>query len=296
VAPGGGDLQGPPRERLPPDVGEIGVRSPPRGRLRGRGGGGGGSSSAARIARASCSVAAGWTGSPGAIVASRWLSFGTMAATRPCRRARSSVGRTPATDRRAPSRASSPTSSTAPRWGRENPPSAARRPTAVARSNEEPYFRRPAGARLTVIRRSHLKGMPQLRSAARIRASLSFTAESASPTIVKRGKPGAESASTRTRWASTPRTAAVSDVASMAPSLEDGGRGPFEPQPTRGKGRARSDARPARCPTRASRGSSWPISFPRAPPAPASPLEPCQESPLERRWSFLSPVPCRCGS
>ena len=76
------------------------------------------------------------------------------------------------------------------------------------------------------MRRSHLKGMPQLRRAARMRDSLSFTAESASPTMVKRGKPGAESASTRTRWASTPRTAAVIDVASMALSSRDGGREP----------------------------------------------------------------------
>ena len=77
-----------------------------------------------------------------------------------------------------------------PRRGEANPPSAASRPTAVARSKDEPLFRRLAGARLTVMRRSHLNGMPQLRSAARMRASLSFTAESGSPTIVKRGKPG----------------------------------------------------------------------------------------------------------
>ena len=76
------------------------------------------------------------------------------------------------------------------------------------------------------MRRSHLKGMPQLRRAARMRDSLSFTAESASPTMVKRGKPGAESASTRTRWASTPKTAAVIEVASMGLSSRDGGREP----------------------------------------------------------------------
>src|SRR5262245_51962786 len=49
-----------------------------------------------------------------------------------------------------------------------------------------------------------------------MRPSLSFTAESGRPTMVNFGKPEAASASTRTRWASTPRTAAVSDVASNA--------------------------------------------------------------------------------
>jgi len=199
------------------------------------------SSSRPRIESASWSVAAGWTERPGAIAASEWFAAGTIAAARRSRSARSSVGRTPATGRSDPSSASSPTSRTEARWCGEAAPSAARRPTAVARSKDEPYFRRLAGARLTVIRRSHLNGIPQFRRAARIRASLSFTAESARPTMVKRGNPGAESASTRTRWASTPRTAAVSDVASMALSSLGGGRGPFGFHPTRGSGRGRSD-------------------------------------------------------
>src|SRR6185369_11600226 len=56
-----------------------------------------------------------------------------------------------------------------------------------------------------------------------MRPSLSFTEESGSPTIVNLGKPDAVSASTRTRWASTPTTAAVRDVASMQGSNQ--GRG-----------------------------------------------------------------------
>ncbi len=213
-----GDLEGAPGERLPADVGEVGLRGD--GVAGGPGGPGGafgaGSRSFRRSDSASGSEATGCAGRPGASDASRWLAAGTRAAERPWRRARRSIGRTPATGRSAPSSATSPTRRTEPRRGEANPPSAASRPTAVARSKDEPPFRRLAGARLTVMRRSHLNGIPQLRSAARIRASLSFTAESGRPTTVKRGKPGAESASTRTRWASTPRTAAVSDVASMA--------------------------------------------------------------------------------
>src|SRR6185295_16865964 len=53
-----------------------------------------------------------------------------------------------------------------------------------------------------------------------MRPSLSFTEESGSPTIVNLGNPDAVSASTRTRWASTPTTAAVSEVASMQGSIE----------------------------------------------------------------------------
>src|SRR5712692_2906357 len=48
-----------------------------------------------------------------------------------------------------------------------------------------------------------------------MRPSLSLIEESARPSIVNLGKPAAVSASTCTRWASTPTTAAVRDVASM---------------------------------------------------------------------------------
>ena len=56
-----------------------------------------------------------------------------------------------------------------------------------------------------------------------MRPSLSFTEESGRPTMVNFGKPEAVSASTRTRCASTPRTAAVSDVASMVPLQDPAG-------------------------------------------------------------------------
>ena len=114
-----------------------------------------------------------------------------MAAARPCRRASSSIGQD-AGDR--PQRAVEGQLAHEQHVGRgagsESAPSAASRPTAVARSKDEPYLRRLAGARLTVMRRSHLNSMPQLRSAARMRASLSFTAESGEPDHREAGEAG----------------------------------------------------------------------------------------------------------
>jgi hypothetical protein len=138
-----------------------------------------------------------------------------MAQRTPLRRAISIIGRTPLTGRTAPSSASSPTSRTSRRRGGATAPSAASSPIAVARSYDDPVLRRLAGAMLMVIRRSHLNAKPQLRSAARMRPSLSLIEESGSPSIVKRGKPDDVSASTRMRCASAPTTAAVNDVASM---------------------------------------------------------------------------------
>src|SRR5687768_11062420 len=51
-----------------------------------------------------------------------------------------------------------------------------------------------------------------------MRPSLSFIEESGSPIMVNLGNPAAVSVSTRTRWASTPTTAAVNDVASIRTS------------------------------------------------------------------------------
>jgi hypothetical protein len=86
-------------------------------------------------------------------------------------------------------------------------PVAARIPRAIGKSNEAPSFRRSAGARFTVIR-SDGNGNPALRIAVRTRSRLSRTAESGSPTVVKAGRPGATSTSTRTSAASTPTRAA----------------------------------------------------------------------------------------
>src|SRR5438552_4438759 len=96
---------------------------------------------------------------------------------------------------------------------------------------------------LTVMRRSHLNSYPQLRSAARMRPSLSLIEESGRPSIVNFGKPEAVSASTRTRCASTPRTAAVSDVASIrTPRVRAQDRAGID---ARGVGAGGRDRRPA---------------------------------------------------
>ena len=84
----------------------------------------------------------------------------------PCRR-----GKVP---RRSPTRP-------APLPGRT--PSADSTDSAIGRSRREPSFRRSAGARLTVTFRPG-KGSPELRTAARIRSSLSRTAPPGSPTTV----------------------------------------------------------------------------------------------------------------
>ena len=67
----------------------------------------------------------------------------------------------------------------------------------MARSKALPVFLTWAGARLTVILRSHENSTAEFRSAALIRLSLSRTAESGRPTMKRPGNPGAESTSTR---------------------------------------------------------------------------------------------------
>ena len=61
--------------------------------------------------------------------------------------------------------------------------------------------------------------------------------------MVNLGKPEAVSASTRTRWASTPRTAAVSDVASKAfpPLILPAGEEPVDASGRRYRRRACRD-------------------------------------------------------
>src|SRR5438132_14264527 len=90
-------------------------------------------------------------------------------------------------------------------------PVAARMPRAIGRSNDAPAFRMSAGARFTVIR-SKGKAKPALRIAVRTRWRLSRTAESGRPTVMKAGRPAVTSTSTRTSAASTPTSAAESNV------------------------------------------------------------------------------------
>ena len=90
---------------------------------------------------------------------------------------------------------------------------AARMASAIGRSKPEPSLRRPAGARLTVIRRtghsSSADAMPT-----RTRSFASWQARSARPTIAKPGTPSCRCASTSTRRASRPTSACVTVRAS----------------------------------------------------------------------------------
>ena len=80
------------------------------------------------------------------------------------------------------------------RWPRTTP-SAARMPSAIGRSNDDPAFRTSAGARLIVMRCDG-KSKPELRIAARTRSRLSRTLASGRPTIRKKGSPRPTSTST----------------------------------------------------------------------------------------------------
>ena len=94
---------------------------------------------------------------------------------------------------------------------------------------DAPALRRSAGARFTVIRRGGwLK--PALRIAPRTRSRASCRAASASPTIVKPGRPGATSTSTRMTRPSRPTRVAESRVASTPPTLA-AGRSPADHRP-----------------------------------------------------------------
>ena len=95
-------------------------------------------------------------------------------------------------------------------------PSRAGSPMAIARSSDEPAFRSSAGARLTVIRRGGWMN-PALRSAPRTRSRASWSAVSARPTIVKPGRPGATSTSTRMNRPSRPNSVADGTMASTRP-------------------------------------------------------------------------------
>ena len=84
---------------------------------------------------------------------------------------------------------------------RRRSPVAARMPSAIGRSNDEPALRTSAGARLTVTRCCG-NSNPELRIALRTRSRLSRTLASGRPTIVKCGSPNDTSTST---WTGTPR-------------------------------------------------------------------------------------------
>ena len=92
---------------------------------------------------------------------------------------------------------------------------------AIGRSSPDPDFRIPAGARLTVTRRSG-NDWPTAQMAARTRAALSRTAASGSPTISTRGSWEERRTSTSIGTPSTPCRA--------APRTRDNATAPGDPE------------------------------------------------------------------
>ena len=138
-----------------------------------------------------------------------------MSRSSPARRAASAATSTPGTGLSLPSRASSPmaacsASSCGGTWCE-----AASTARAIGRSNPEPSFRSPAGARLTVIRRSghssSALAIPLL-----TRSFASWHALSGRPTMAKAGTPRWRCASTSTGRASRPTRAWVTARASTS--------------------------------------------------------------------------------
>jgi len=117
------------------------------------------------------------------------------------RRAIRAIGNTPLTDRRLPSRESSPANRQSCSRSAGQCPIAASNATAIGKSKPAPTFLSCAGARLTTI---FLGGRanPQLLNAARIRSRLSRIVLSGRPTILKALSPIATSTSTVIGWAS----------------------------------------------------------------------------------------------
>ncbi len=161
---------------------------------------------------AASSVSTPQTSTPSTSLASSTAAAATTTRRSPRRAKAATIGRTPGTDRTSPPSDSSPISASRPPPARTcSEPS--RIPTAIARSSDEPALRRSAGARLTVIRRGGWT-KPAFRRAPRTRSRASWSAASASPTMVKPGSPGATSTSTRIIRPSRPLRVADGTMAS----------------------------------------------------------------------------------
>src|SRR3990172_2699565 len=150
---------------------------------------------------------------PSTTPASAKFCTGTISPLAPACFAATAMGKAPRTGRTPPSSPSSPTM-TYPSAVPPSCPVAARIPIAIGRSNAEPSFRTSAGARLMVMRFNG-NSNAELAIAAPTRSRPSFTAPCGSPTVANVGRPLAMSASTSTRYASMPSTAAERMRASM---------------------------------------------------------------------------------
>ena len=143
------------------------------------------------------------TCAPGTSRASARLSTGTTTRSTPCRSAVSTAGRTPGTARTRPSSPSSPSSTRPSKASAGTASLAASTAAARARSKELPRLGSVAGESASVTRRCG-HDWPELTTAARTRSRDSARAASGKPMTERPGRPSARSASTSTRWPSSP--------------------------------------------------------------------------------------------
>ena len=183
---GRGDLERPSSPFLPRTSARSGYGSDrPRGRPPDRRAG---FCSPRRYAAAS----ARWRRGTGSMPASATSAADSAGAEEPVdarrRRAASAHASAPGTGRSRPSSASSPSAACSARRSAGSCRDAASTASAMGRSKPEPSFRRPAGARLTVMRRSG-HSSSALAMPLRTRSFASWHALSGSPTMANAGTP-----------------------------------------------------------------------------------------------------------
>ena len=149
-----------------------------------------------RYAQSSSRLSAGRISIPFTSLPSVSFSPGRIKLLHPCSFASITIGRTPGTPLIFPSRLNSPVTITRSIASSGIYPIAASTARAIGRSNDAPFFRTVAGARLTMI---FFTGsfIPELRIAVLTRSDASFTSEDRYPTIWNIGSPLLTSASTR---------------------------------------------------------------------------------------------------
>jgi len=187
----------------------------------------------------------GSTARPSTSAASGAASAAHSSVVAPARHSDSASDSVPRTARSEPSSATSPIAATPSRRAAGACEVAIRIPSATARSAEAPSFRRSAGARFTVTRRSG-RWKPAFRSAGQMRSRASRTEGSGSPTRMKPGRPGPTSTSHSTGKASSPHSAAVRTRLNIADAPRGRDRG----------GVRATEARPGAAP-RSSAGAAW---------------------------------------
>ena len=201
----------------------------------------------------------------GTIAASRASGSGTTTRRTPRAAAASTIGSTPGTERRPPSRVSSPMKAVASHGAAGTWPDAASTETAMARSKWVPRLVRSAGESRIVIRRVAGQSRPLLVIAIRQRSRDSLSDTSGRPTSVVPTWPGETSVCTSIRWPIAPFSETVRVVATGISPAPGRARPPRAPGAVAGWRPGRSAPRPpaARAPRASGRPAggdarAWP--------------------------------------